>query len=100
MKLFQDKQAVADQKKAKFHQLEGDHMTLLAVYNGWKNNKFSNPWCYENFVQIRTLKRAQDVRKQMLGIMDRYVIFFCSPMTMGFIRVVGSSRFICLVTAI
>lgn len=67
-----DKQAIADQKKAKFHQAEGDHLTLLAVYNSWKNNKFSNAWCYENFVQIRTLKRAQDVRKQMLGIMDRH----------------------------
>ncbi|KAK3108191.1 hypothetical protein FSP39_002888 [Pinctada imbricata] len=67
-----DKQALADQKKAKFHQVEGDHLTLLAVYNSWKNNKFSSPWCYENFVQVRTLKRAQDVRKQMLGIMDRH----------------------------
>ncbi|XP_014230735.1 ATP-dependent RNA helicase DHX8 [Trichogramma pretiosum] len=67
-----DKQAIADQKKAKFNQLEGDHLTLLAVYNSWKNNKFSNAWCYENFVQIRTLKRAQDVRKQLLGIMDRH----------------------------
>ncbi|RXN09652.1 ATP-dependent RNA helicase DHX8 [Labeo rohita] len=34
-----DKQALADQKKAKFHQPEGDHLTLLAVYNSWKNNK-------------------------------------------------------------
>lgn len=30
---------------------QGDHLTLLAVYEGWKNSKFSNPWCYENFVQ-------------------------------------------------
>lgn len=67
----QDKQALADQKKAKFHQAEGDHLTLLAVYNSWKNNKFSNPWCYENFIQARSLRRAQDIRKQMLGIMDR-----------------------------
>jgi len=67
-----DKQALADQKKAKFHQSEGDHLTLLAVYNSWKNNKFSKHWCYENFVQDRTLLRAQDVRKQMLGIMDRH----------------------------
>lgn len=69
-----DKQALADSKKAKFNQPEGDHLTLLAVYNSWKNNKFSNAWCYENFVQIRTLKRAQDVRKQLLGIMDRFVL--------------------------
>ena len=66
-----EKQALADQKKAKFNQAEGDHLTLLAVYNSWKNNKFSSAWCYENFVQMRTLKRAQDVRKQLLGIMDR-----------------------------
>ncbi|KAL0984209.1 hypothetical protein UPYG_G00138520 [Umbra pygmaea] len=67
-----DKQQLADQKKAKFHQAEGDHLTLLAVYNSWKNNKFSNPWCYENFIQARSLRRAQDIRKQMLGIMDRH----------------------------
>uniref|UniRef100_T1J3C2 RNA helicase n=1 Tax=Strigamia maritima TaxID=126957 RepID=T1J3C2_STRMM len=67
-----NKQALADQKKAKFNQLEGDHLTLLAVYNSWKANKFSSPWCGENFVQIKTLKRAQDVRKQLMGIMDRH----------------------------
>ncbi|XP_034716283.1 ATP-dependent RNA helicase DHX8 isoform X2 [Etheostoma cragini] len=67
-----DKQAQADQKKTKFFQLEGDHLTLLAVYNSWKNNKFSNPWCFENFIQARSLKRAQDIRKQMMSIMDRH----------------------------
>ena len=81
--MLQDKQALADQKKAKFHQPEGDHLTLLAVYNSWKNNKFSNPWCYENFIQARSLRRAQDIRKQMLGIMDRYdcleIMFFFLP---------------------
>ncbi|KAI9444660.1 P-loop containing nucleoside triphosphate hydrolase protein [Lactarius indigo] len=67
-----EKQAQADSKKAKFHQPEGDHLTLLAVYNGWKGSSFSNPWCYENFIQARSMRRAQDVRKQLLGIMDRY----------------------------
>ena len=67
-----EKQAQADQKKAKFFQPEGDHLTLLTVYESWKANKFSNPWCFENFVQARSLKRAQDVRKQLLTIMDRY----------------------------
>lgn len=71
--LLQDKQAQADQKKTKFFQPEGDHLTLLAVYNSWKNNKFSNPWCFENFIQARSLKRAQDIRKQMLSIMDRWL---------------------------
>merc|ERR1711892_903390 len=67
-----EKQQLADQRKSKFHQAEGDHLTLLAVYNAWKTNKFSNAWCFENFIQARTLRRCQDVRKQMLGIMDRH----------------------------
>ncbi|CAG8568818.1 12806_t:CDS:10, partial [Cetraspora pellucida] len=67
-----EKQAIADQKKAKFHQPEGDHLTLLTVYNAWKASKFSNAWCFENFIQGRSMKRCQDIRKQLLGIMDRY----------------------------
>jgi ATP-dependent RNA helicase DHX8/PRP22 len=66
-----DKAAVADSKKAKFHQPEGDHLTLLAVWNGWKGSRYSNAWCFENYIQYRSLKRAQDIREQLLGIMDR-----------------------------
>ncbi|KAL5072136.1 hypothetical protein RYX36_023023 [Vicia faba] len=67
-----EKQAQADQKRARFFQPEGDHLTLLAVYESWKNKNFSGPWCFENFVQSRSLRRAQDVRKQLLTIMDKY----------------------------
>jgi len=67
-----DQQALADSKKAKFNQVEGDHLTLLAVYNAWKNNNFSASWCRDNFVQHRSLKRAQEVRRQLLSIMDRH----------------------------
>ena len=45
---------------------------LLTVYNSWKNNKFSHAWCFENFVQARSMRRTQDIRQQLLGIMDRY----------------------------
>ena len=67
-----DRQAQADQKHAKFFQPEGDHITQLAVYQAWKASKFSKPWCYENFVDERTMRGAQDVRKQLTTIMDRY----------------------------
>lgn len=89
-----DKQAQADMRKAKFHQAEGDHLTLLAVYRGWEASKFSNPWCFENFVQARSMKRAQDVRKQLVTIMDRYKLdllsagknykLICKAITAGF----------------
>jgi len=67
-----EKQAQADMKKAKFHQAEGDHLTLLTVYKGWEAARCSNPWCFENFIQARSMRRAQDVRKQLVTIMDRY----------------------------
>ena len=67
-----EKAQLADQKKSKFAQPEGDHLTLLTVWEGWKASRFSNPWCFENFIQARSMKRAQDVRKQLLAMMDRY----------------------------
>ncbi|KAG2125289.1 P-loop containing nucleoside triphosphate hydrolase protein [Suillus cothurnatus] len=33
---------------------------------------FSNPWCYENFIQARSMWCAQDIQKKLVGIMDRY----------------------------
>lgn len=73
-----ERQAKVDEKKAKFFEPEGDQLTLLAVYKAWKENNFSAQWCYENFVQVRSLKRAQDVRKQLLSLMDMYVLFTLS----------------------
>lgn len=67
-----EKQAAADQKISRFHQPEGDHLTLLAVYQAWEKARFSSAWCYENFVQHRSLQHAQDIRRQLITIMDRY----------------------------
>eukprot|EP01017_Pseudomicrothorax_dubius_P030158 TRINITY_DN3733_c0_g3_i2.p1 TRINITY_DN3733_c0_g3~~TRINITY_DN3733_c0_g3_i2.p1 ORF type:complete len:644 (-),score=170.90 TRINITY_DN3733_c0_g3_i2:54-1913(-) len=65
-------QALADQKRAKFHHPEGDHLTLLTVFEAWKQNKFSNVWCRDNFIESKALRRAQDIRKQLIQIMERY----------------------------
>ncbi|XP_022642961.1 uncharacterized protein LOC106774760 [Vigna radiata var. radiata] len=67
-----EKQGRADRKRVKFFQPEGDHLTLLIVYEVWKAKNFSGSWCFENFVQSRSLRIVQDVRKQLLTIMDRY----------------------------
>jgi ATP-dependent RNA helicase DHX8/PRP22 len=82
-----EKQAQADAKRAKFFQPEGDHLTLLAVYEAWKRAKFSAAWCHENFLQARALKRAQDVRKQLVTIMDRYRLELVSAGPRGVDRV-------------
>ena len=67
-----EKQQQADQKKSKFHDPHGDHLTLLNVYNGWKTSRFSDPWCFENFIQKRQMMRARDVRAQLVQIFQRY----------------------------
>ncbi|KAH8681227.1 P-loop containing nucleoside triphosphate hydrolase protein [Xylariales sp. PMI_506] len=67
-----EKQQQADQKRSKFFDPHGDHLTLLNVYNAWKNAGFSNPWCFENFIQHRAMKRALEVRKQLVHIMGRH----------------------------
>ena len=67
-----EKQQQADQKKSKFHDPHGDHLTLLNVYNGWKTSRFSDPWCFENFIQKRQMTRARDVRQQIVQIFQRY----------------------------
>jgi len=67
-----DMRTQADAKKAKFHQPEGDHLTLLATYDGWKAGGFSDAWCEAHFIQAQHMRRARDVRKQLVGIMDRY----------------------------
>ncbi|KAI6018867.1 adenosinetriphosphatase [Pisolithus marmoratus] len=69
---LKEKQAQADSKKAKFHQPEGDHLTLLTVYNGWKATNYSNPWCYENFIQARSMRWAQDIHKQLKDLQEGY----------------------------
>lgn len=76
-----DKQVIADQKRAKFHQPEGDHLTLLTVYKAWERSKCSNAWCFDNFIQSRAMRRAQDVRRQLLGIMERYQLPLTSSHT-------------------
>lgn len=67
-----EKQQQADQKKAKFHDPAGDHLTLLNVWNAYKQSGFSNPWCFENFIQARAMKHATEVRKQIVQIMGRH----------------------------
>ncbi|KAJ8132198.1 hypothetical protein O1611_g1423 [Lasiodiplodia mahajangana] len=67
-----EKQGQADQKKAKFHDPHGDHLTLLNVYNSWKQSGYSNSWCFENFIQARSMRQAQEIREQLRKIMERY----------------------------
>lgn len=49
----------------------GDHISLQNVYNSWKEANFSIQWCWENYIQVRSMKRAADVREQLVGLLAR-----------------------------
>ncbi|XP_025112674.1 pre-mRNA-splicing factor ATP-dependent RNA helicase DHX16-like [Pomacea canaliculata] len=69
-----DKLVHADTARQNFFCPSGDHLTLLNVYNHWAETDFSTQWCYENFVQHRSMKRARDVRDQLEGLLERVEI--------------------------
>ncbi|KAJ1341243.1 hypothetical protein BSLG_004178 [Batrachochytrium salamandrivorans] len=66
-----DKAVHADQARKNFFRPGGDHMTLLAVWNAWVETNYSIQWCFENFLQHRSMKRARDIRDQLVGLMER-----------------------------
>lgn len=66
-----DKVVHADNARMNFVVPGGDHMVLLNVYTQWMESGYSTQWCYENFIQFRSMKRARDVREQLEGLMDR-----------------------------
>ncbi|CAI0422630.1 unnamed protein product [Linum tenue] len=70
-----DKQVHADNARMNFHTGNvGDHMALLKVYNSWRETNFSTQWCYENYIQVRSMKRARDIRDQLEGLLERVEI--------------------------
>ena len=49
-------QVHADNAHRAFHRGNvGDHLALLNVFNAWAESGFSTQWCYENFVQVRSM---------------------------------------------
>uniref|UniRef100_A0A1B6F5K8 RNA helicase n=1 Tax=Cuerna arida TaxID=1464854 RepID=A0A1B6F5K8_9HEMI len=66
-----DKIIHADTARKNFFVLGGDHLVLLNVYKQWADTDHSTQWCYENFIQYRSMKRARDVREQLIGLMQR-----------------------------
>ncbi|KAK2441771.1 pre-mRNA-splicing factor ATP-dependent RNA helicase DEAH1 [Trifolium repens] len=72
---YPDKQVHADNARLNFHTGNvGDHIALLKVYNSWKETNYSTQWCYENYIQVRSMKRARDIRDQLAGLLERVEI--------------------------
>ncbi|CAH8363933.1 unnamed protein product [Eruca vesicaria subsp. sativa] len=71
-------QKAADEAKARFEHIDGDHLTLLNVYHDYKQNKEDSNWCYENFINYKAMKSAENVREQLVRIMSKFNLKMCS----------------------
>ena len=61
----------ADEAKAQFTNNEGDHLTLLNAYHAYKQSGSSKDWCYNNFINYRSVQSADNVRDQLARIMKK-----------------------------
>ncbi|KAI0804502.1 P-loop containing nucleoside triphosphate hydrolase protein [Irpex lacteus] len=53
---------------------DGDHLTLMNVYNNYQQNKHDRNWAYMNYLSGRALQQAENVRAQLERTMERYEI--------------------------
>lgn len=59
----------ADEAKAQFSHTDGDHLTLLNAYYAYKQNGDSKEWCYDNYINYRSIQSAANVREQLSRIL-------------------------------
>lgn len=66
-----DAAKAADEAKAQFAHVDGDHLTLLNAYHAWKQNECAGKWAYDNFLNQRALQSGESVRGQLARICQR-----------------------------
>jgi pre-mRNA-splicing factor ATP-dependent RNA helicase DHX15/PRP43 len=61
----------ADEAKAQFAHADGDHLSLLNAYQAYKQNGEGKEWCYDNFINLRSMQSAESVREQLARILKK-----------------------------
>ncbi|AET38565.1 DEAH-box ATP-dependent RNA helicase PRP43 Ecym_3053 [Eremothecium cymbalariae DBVPG len=66
----------ADDAKNIFAHPDGDHLTLLNVYNSFKSDEAYqygiHQWCRDHYLNYRSLSSADNIRSQLERLMKRY----------------------------
>ena len=66
-----DQAKAADDAKAQFATQDSDHCTLLNAYNAYVDSGCSSQWCWDNYINHRSISQAGNVRQQLEGIMRK-----------------------------
>ncbi|KAF3788484.1 Pre-mRNA-splicing factor ATP-dependent RNA helicase [Nymphaea thermarum] len=76
-----DRAEESDAAREKFFVPESDHLTLLNVYQQWKANDYRGDWCNDHFLHVKGLRKAREVRSQLLDILKtlKVPLTSCGP---------------------
>lgn len=66
------REEISDQLREKFQVPESDHLTLLNVYLQWKTNNYSENWCSDHYIHIKSMRKVREVKTQLHEIMDQH----------------------------
>ncbi|KAF9129661.1 DEAH-box ATP-dependent RNA helicase prp22 [Mortierella sp. 14UC] len=67
----EEEQDAAREAHAKYYHQSGDHVTLLNVFESWRESDYSKDWCHKNYFNLRQLKMVKNIRSQLKDIVDR-----------------------------
>eukprot|EP00047_Mylnosiga_fluctuans_P021813 m.109397 g.109397 ORF g.109397 m.109397 type:complete len:706 (+) comp9039_c1_seq1:13-2130(+) len=67
-----NRQRLAQRARLKFSVHEGDHITLLNVYNCFIKNGRKPQWCGSNYLNFKSLSRAFEIRGQLVKYLQRF----------------------------
>lgn len=58
----------SDSAREKFFVPESDHLTLLHVYQRWRAAGCRTDWCAKHYINGKSMRKAREVREQLLEI--------------------------------
>nr|XP_007152851.1 hypothetical protein PHAVU_004G165300g [Phaseolus vulgaris]ESW24845.1 hypothetical protein PHAVU_004G165300g [Phaseolus vulgaris] len=78
-----DRAEESDAARERFFVPESDHLTLYNVYQQWKQHDYRGDWCNDHFLHVKGLRKAREVRSQLLDILKtlKIPITSCWPDT-------------------
>ncbi|CAB4294557.1 unnamed protein product [Prunus armeniaca] len=90
-----DRAEESDAAREKFSIPESDHLTLYNVYQQWKQHQYRGDWCGDHFLHVKGLRKAREVRSQLLEILKtlKVPLTSCWPDTDNVRKAICSAYF-------
>lgn len=76
----------------------GDQITMLNIYNGWRDSRYNSRWCRDHGINIKAMQRVKRIRSQLERIVKDQGIDFGSDIspTVSDLLVINTMKAICM----